>query len=116
MWKFHKCIITHADNFLPQGIKVPKGSELTLLVSLVQRDEKWFPNPLEFDPDRFDPDHGNKHHQFAYLPFSAGSRNCMGQGGRPDYSAHPKLSILETEYKYLSKGDLHCRIRKSNQG
>lgn len=66
---------------MSQGIKVPRGSELTLLVSLVQRDEKWFPNPEEFDPDRFDPDIGNnKHHQFAYLPFSAGSRNCMGQG------------------------------------
>ena len=109
MWKFisiQKSIINLHDTddvFLPhQGIMVPKGSELTLLVSLVQRDEKWFPNPLEFDPDRFDPDKGNKHHQFAYLPFSAGSRNCMGQGGRPaDYSAYKKLSILKTEYAYL---------------
>ena len=57
---------------------------MTLMVSLVQRDEKWFPNPLEFDPHRFDPETGNKHHPFAYLPFSAGSRNCMGQGGCSD--------------------------------
>lgn len=46
------------------------------------RDEKYFPNPLEFRPERFlrtednNPDHIEN---YVYHPFSLGPRNCIGQ-------------------------------------
>jgi cytochrome P450 family 9 len=41
-------------------------------------DEKYFPNPERFDPDRFSDENKKNIVQGSYMPFSLGPRNCVG--------------------------------------
>ncbi|KAJ8027006.1 Cytochrome P450 4c3 [Holothuria leucospilota] len=60
------------------GIDVPKGTHVTLGLYLLHRDPNQFPEPEKFDPDRFLPSNSEGRHNFAFIPFSAGHRNCIG--------------------------------------
>ena len=71
------------DRFSPrattiQGEPVPAGAAVHLFFYLAQMDEAEFSSPDEFRPARW-LDGAKTHHPFAYSPFSAGSRNCIGQ-------------------------------------
>ncbi|KAJ8030551.1 Cytochrome P450 4V2 [Holothuria leucospilota] len=61
------------------GIDVPKGTYISLSFHLLHRDPNEFPEPEKFDPDRFCPSNSEGRHNFAFIPFSAGHRNCIGQ-------------------------------------
>lgn len=64
---------------LLDGYELCKGLTVIINPYLVHRDPKHWPNPEEFQPDRFLPENMAGRHPFAYLPFSAGARNCMGK-------------------------------------
>ena len=91
------------DDILPAGAtgfqtKIMRGTDLFLALYNVHRNEDFWENPDDFDPDRFlrpfkndkRPDwegynpvssalYPNEvHSDFAYLPFGAGSRKCVG--------------------------------------
>nr|WKR34923.1 cytochrome P450 CYP4NQ23 [Monolepta hieroglyphica] len=60
-----------------EGIVYPKGCDIMVFAFAIQRDPKYFPDPLKFKPERFE--ELNKHSPYVYIPFSAGPRNCIGQ-------------------------------------
>ncbi|XP_065301001.1 cytochrome P450 4c3-like [Dermacentor albipictus] len=67
------------EDVVVNGYTVPRGTTCFLFTFMLHRDKEIFPNPEVFDPDRFRPENCVGRHPFAYVPFSAGPRNCIGQ-------------------------------------
>lgn len=59
--------------------KIPKGMPVYIPIFGIQHDEKNFPNPSVFDPERFAPENINQIKPFTNFPFGAGPRNCVGE-------------------------------------
>ncbi|XP_029156093.1 cytochrome P450 4C1-like isoform X2 [Nylanderia fulva] len=59
-------------------IMLPKDATIVILLQNVLRNEKHWPNPLMFDPDRFLPERLGNSYSDYYIPFSNGPRNCIG--------------------------------------
>ena len=62
------------------GYHIPAGAALVSPPFIVQRDARWFDEPLEFRPDRWTPEFRESLPAFAYFPFGGGPRLCIGEG------------------------------------
>ena len=61
------------------GYRIPEGERVGLVIRRIQRDERFFDRPTEFDPDRWTPEFRQNLHDFAYAPFGGGPRICIGR-------------------------------------
>jgi len=70
-----RCI--HADRLA--GYQAPAGTDVFMSPYVVQRDPRHWSEPDEFRPDRFGGGAESAAHRFAFIPFSAGPRHCVGE-------------------------------------
>ncbi|XP_038066913.1 cytochrome P450 4F4-like isoform X2 [Patiria miniata] len=61
------------------GKILPAGTTLDVSVYNLHHNPEIWPDHMEYIPDRFSPENIQKIDPFAYLPFAAGPRNCIGQ-------------------------------------
>ncbi|XP_060529631.1 cytochrome P450 4C1-like isoform X2 [Cylas formicarius] len=70
----------YVRNDIDLGTKIiPKGSNVILPLYLIHRNEKFWPNPEKFDPDRFSSQNLANIVPGSYVPFSMGGRDCIGK-------------------------------------
>lgn len=62
------------------GIAVRSGTPITIPIYAVHRHATLWDEPERFDPARFSPDAMKARDRYAYLPFAAGPRICIGMG------------------------------------
>jgi cytochrome P450 len=57
---------------------IPAGITIFIQIYMLHRNPEFYPNPEEFNPDNFLPERVRERPPYAYIPFSAGARNCIG--------------------------------------
>lgn len=60
------------------GYHVPAGSDVLICPYTLHRHAGFWEDPERFDPERFHPDRAGSRPRYAYIPFGAGPRFCVG--------------------------------------
>ena len=76
---------------------IPRGSTVIVFVYGAHHSPRYWHNPENFDPDRFNKANEKLHTPFTYLPFGAGPRGCIG-GNYAMLQILMILSILLRKY------------------
>jgi cytochrome P450 len=69
--------VAQADDMIG-GYHVPAGKDVLICSYTLHRHPKFWPDPERFDPERFNPANTANRARYAYLPFGAGPRFCVG--------------------------------------
>jgi cytochrome P450 len=60
------------------GYKIEVGQQLWISPWVLHRDPRYYSEPLQFKPERWESDQVKKLPKYAYLPFGGGPRICIG--------------------------------------
>ncbi len=61
------------------GYEIPAGANVLLPLYLLHRHPRYWKDPDAFMPERFAAEHEAQRSRFAYMPFAAGPRHCIGE-------------------------------------
>lgn len=61
------------------GYKIPAGAMVVLPIYMYHHHPACWEDPGKFDPERFSPARSAGRHPFAWIPFGAGQRLCIGR-------------------------------------
>ena len=106
-WLFGRVPI-HED--VIAGYQIPGNSLVAISPYVTHRMAEFWENPETFDPERFSPERSAERHRFAYLPFGAGPRLCVG-AGMAMLEAQTIVSMVAQRYRLTLAPDFVMGIK-----
>ena len=92
------------------GFTIPKGWATLYQINSTHSDSDVFPNPKDFDPDRFAPD-ADKRKPFSHVPFGGGLRECLGKEfARLEMKVFAARLLRDYQWTLLPDQDLSMKI------
>jgi cytochrome P450 len=86
-------IARHANRAVSlPGLEVRENDTIILPIYVIHRHRRLWQDPDRFDPDRFSPERSAGRHRYAYMPFGAGPRICIGL----NFALNEAILILAT--------------------
>lgn len=61
------------------GYLAPAGANVVMSPYVIQRDPRYFAEPLKFDPERWTDEARARRPEFCFFPFGGGPRTCIGE-------------------------------------
>jgi cytochrome P450 len=81
---------------------VPKGTNIFIAPYFLHRNTQFWPDPEAFSPERFGAEAVKQRHRFAFIPFSAGPRRCIGDFfGIVEMQIHLGLMGQKVRLRYI---------------
>jgi cytochrome P450 len=103
--------VARKDTVLGGRYRIKRGQWVLVVLPLVQRDPRVWPDPERFDPDRFAPGQ-MKSRAHAYKPFGTGQRACIGR----QFALHESvltLALILHRYDLTDENDYQLKISES---
>ncbi|XP_062563221.1 probable cytochrome P450 9f2 [Armigeres subalbatus] len=98
-----------------QGLKftIDKGTCVSFPIHGLHHDPQYFPNPGQFDPERFSDENRGKIRMGTYLPFGIGPRNCIGSRfALMELKAMVFHMLLKVSFHRTDKTQIPMQLRK----
>jgi len=106
VWLFSRKAINDDE---VMGYTIPTGTNVFLSPYFTHRDPALWDKPDEFFPQHFDDDGAHLKHKHSFIPFSAGSRRCIGEYfSYVEMQAH--LSILLKHFRLVALPNQNIEI------
>lgn len=100
------------------GYRIPAGADVVISPYTLHRHPDFWDEPNRFDPERFSPDRPNDRPRYAYIPFGAGPRFCVGNNlGMMEAAFVIAMIVREFKlskvpgYKVVPEAMLSLRVR-----
>ncbi|MBW7882279.1 MAG: cytochrome P450 [Caldilineaceae bacterium] len=61
------------------GVTIPAGASVLASPWIIHRDPRFYRQPEQFNPERWQPELAADRHKLAFFPFGSGSRKCIGE-------------------------------------
>ncbi|CAM4660890.1 unnamed protein product [Lepidochelys olivacea] len=97
------------DIKLPDGRVLPKGNVCLISIYGTHHNPAVWPEPQVYNPHRFDPENSKNQPPLAFMPFSAGPRNCIGQNFA---MAEMKVVLVLTLLRFALRLDQSRPVRR----